>query len=104
MVRHGPKMNGNLRVSGGQPFAGAQVKRHLLPSPVVHVELDRRKRFRGRISGHAGFRTVSPDTAAFDPASAILAPDSTLMDLLRANDPNSAENIDFLLPDFIAVE
>ena len=63
-----------------EALAGAQIKRHIAPAPVVDIQLEGRIGFRGALFGDALFVKVARHIVVADPAPAILGAEGVGMD------------------------
>ena len=61
-----PKLNDHGGAAAGQSLTGAQVKRHICPSPVVDLQLHGYKGFILRVVRHALFFTVARNPFPID--------------------------------------
>ena len=81
-VRRGPKLNAHFARAQRQVFAGAQIKRHAGPAPVVDEQLQRDVSFDVGIGLHLRFLAITGPRFAIDHAGEILAAHHLLGDVL----------------------
>ena len=84
-------------------LAGAQIERHVAPSPVVDVQAQRRIGLRHAVGGDAGFLEVSGHAHAIDVAARVLCPVCLRIHRRRVDRADRFEHLDLLVAQFVCV-
>ena len=104
LVRHRAKLNGDFRCLLGQALPGAQIKRHVLPAPVVEEQLQCDKRLRPGIARHAVFFAITGRLFSVGVAGTILSAHRALRDRVALNRTGRMEHVRLLVADLVGVE
>jgi hypothetical protein len=86
-------VDGYLRTLLRETLAGAQVKRHVLPSPIVHEQFQRSEGRRTRLLCYIGLLAIGTHPLAFNPAIAVLSANRKLMHRLVRDRTNCVQHI-----------
>ena len=103
-MRYWPELDANLGRFGQETLSGAEIERHILPTPIVDKKLNGSKRFGRRLGGYTGLFTVADNFFPLKSAGPILTPDSKLIDSPFGYLPSCAEHIHFLIADFVSIK
>ena len=88
----------------GSRFPVRRIEGHVLPSPVVHKELERGEGFGSGVGGHAWFVTVRRAMLPLEPARTVLAPHGKPMEMRFRDGAYGPQHVDLLVADLIRVE
>ena len=103
-VGHRSELDGHFRKLPGKPFARTEIKRDILPAPVVNKELQGRECLRPGVRGHVFFPAVAQHFFAMKGPLAILPTDGALLDSATQYRSHCVKDIDLFVANLIRIE
>ena len=102
--RRTAKLDDDLRHAPRQALAGAKIKRHARPTPVVDEQLHGDKCFRVRIGRDVRFTAIAHDALAVIRAASILAAHHVGEYLFRTQGLNGMKHFGLFVADFVGLK
>mmetsp|Transcript_20975 Transcript_20975/g.80885 ORF Transcript_20975/g.80885 Transcript_20975/m.80885 type:complete len:425 (-) Transcript_20975:404-1678(-) len=103
LVRHRPEVDDDLRFTGRQPLAGAQVEGHAGPAPVLHLGAQCDEGLAAAVLGHLHLFEVARHRLAAAHARAVLAAHDIARDALGREGLERAQHLELLVADGVGV-
>ena len=99
-----PETYANHRMAFCHALAGAQIKRHVSPTPIIDIKFDRRIGFRRACFGNAFFFQITGDIFIAQPSATVLGAVSMSMDGILGYGANGFKYLDFFVTNGLRIQ